>query len=407
MTLTLAELIRRDREIIVAGFVARVGDGELSPPGLSRSMIADHIPSFLEEVAAELAGGGKLEASQDADDQSPVARQHGQQRWKVGYDLEALVREYGILRQVIVEAARAARIPLTLDDFDVFAKCLNVGVAEAATAYARYRDQELERERAKIQFLTQAGQLLTSSLDYASTLGRLTRLIVPQLADWCAVYIDGAPNEAMPIAHVDPSKVGALRQLFVRFKLPDDSPHSHAEVVRTGESQLVEHMPDGFMTAIASSPEHAELLREINACSWLIVPLRVQKTTFGAITLGCSESGRHYGKADLELAEELARRAAIAIDNAHLYARSQQERARVDAATRAKDEFVAMVSHELRTPLNVIVGWLRLMRGGGLTSEKRTSALEVMERNARSKTPASRWRASASRSTPRSTAKAR
>jgi signal transduction histidine kinase len=103
---------------------------------------------------------------------------------------------------------------------------------------------------------------------------------------------------------------------------------------------------------------------------------------FGALTLAYSDSRRHYDLHDLVFGGEIARRAAVAIDNAKLYELSQQERSRVEAATRAKDEFVAMVSHELRTPLNSILGWLRLMRGGALDEAKRAHALEVIERNA-------------------------
>jgi signal transduction histidine kinase/CheY-like chemotaxis protein len=104
---------------------------------------------------------------------------------------------------------------------------------------------------------------------------------------------------------------------------------------------------------------------------------------FGALTLAFSDSGRCYRQDDLVLAGEVARRAAVAIDNARLYELSQKERSRVEAATRVKDEFVAMVSHELRTPLHAILGWLRLMRGGVLPETKREHALDVIERNAK------------------------
>jgi signal transduction histidine kinase/CheY-like chemotaxis protein len=114
----------------------------------------------------------------------------------------------------------------------------------------------------------------------------------------------------------------------------------------------------------------------------MVVPLRVQGSLFGALTLAYSDSNRRYQEADLVLVEELARRAAVALDHARLYALSQQERSRVEAATRAKDEFVAMVSHELRTPLNAMLGWLRLLRAGTLPDAKREHALEVIERNA-------------------------
>src|SRR5207253_408351 len=104
--------------------------------------------------------------------------------------------------------------------------------------------------------------------------------------------------------------------------------------------------------------------------------------SFGALTFAYSDSQRHYDPYDLTLALELARRAAIAVDNARLYDLSQKERSRVEAATRAKDEFVAMLSHELRTPLNAILGWTRLMQEGAVPDAERAQALAVVERNA-------------------------
>ena len=141
-------------------------------------------------------------------------------------------------------------------------------------------------------------------------------------------------------------------------------------------------MPSGFDEDIAKTPEHLALVRELATRSWIMVPLRVQAHTFGVLMLACSESKRRYDAADFALANEVARRAATAIDNARLYELSQTERARVDAATRAKDEFVAMVSHELRTPLNAMLGWLRMMRAGMTDEARRKHALEVIERNA-------------------------
>jgi signal transduction histidine kinase len=189
----------------------------------------------------------------------------------------------------------------------------------------------------------------------------------------------------VPIAHVDQEKVTTIRAIFERFPLPASSPYGYPALLRSGESQLVETIPDEVFVRSAQSPEHLALLREVGSCSWIMVPLRVQSTTFGAITLAYTgDSGRHFDSEDLRLIEELARRAAVAIDNARLYELSQVERARVEAATRAKDEFVAMVSHELRTPLNAIMGWVRLVRAGNLSPQKLEHAYGVIERNANS-----------------------
>jgi hypothetical protein len=144
-------------------------------------------------------------------DSSPAARKHGGQRWGLGYDLEGLVREYGVLRHCISQIAMDAGVTITLEEFETLAKCLNVGVAEATTAYATHKDQELQAQKAELAFLAEAGQVLASSLDYQTTLTRLTRLIVPLLADWCVVYVnDARAPEQMPVTQVEHDHVPLL-----------------------------------------------------------------------------------------------------------------------------------------------------------------------------------------------------
>lgn len=381
MTGELAILLGNKRNQILARFVAEVEHKDIAPPNVAQSQLVDHLPGFLDQVIGELARIDEVQFHHDVFDSSETARQHGGQRWLLGYDLEGLIREYGVLRHAILQTAKESDVRVSIDEFDILAKCINVGVAEAASAYVIHRDEQLDVQRGNLEFLAEAGQLLASSLDYRSTLARLTQLIVPRLADWCAVHIDGGSIETMPIAHVDPEKIEAIRELY-RSSPASDALRGYQYVMRTGEAQLVSAHEPGSIDSLGESADYRELVHEINLSSWMIVPLRIQNTILGALTLAYSDSQRHYGTSDLVLARDLARRASVAIDNARLYELSQRERSRVEAATRAKDEFVAMISHELRTPLNAILGWIRLLRGGILPTERREHALEVIERNA-------------------------
>ena len=217
MPLSLRQLLVEHRDAIVSRFFQQVQRKDLPPPGVPRPVLIDHIPKFLDDIVTELTCTEGTRYSHDVIDRSAAARRHGEQRWTLGYDLDAVVREYGILRHAIMETAKELGAELDIDDFDILAKCLNVGVAEAASEYGRYRDAQTRAQRDEIEFLAQAGQLLTSSLDYTSTLARLTGLVVPTLADWCAVHVEGTPLDQTPIAHVNPAKVTALREILAHF----------------------------------------------------------------------------------------------------------------------------------------------------------------------------------------------
>lgn len=373
--MSLSDLLSTEREAIVAAFLRELTNKGVSPDGVSRSALVDHIPQFLDEIGAELTRLTGPRTTLEAVDLKATAREHGEQRWHLGYDLGGVVREYGILLQVVLEAARGANLALSNDEFALLSRYINVGVASATTEYVDWQQQQQRSRQADLEFLSEAAGVLGSSLDYRSTLSRLTRLLVPRLADFCVVELDGVALEDTPLAHVDPGKVALMRELLRGFPQPDGLP-SHAAVVRTGESLLVE-------SPAAGSADQLGGLGKLAACSWIVVPLKVQNQLFGTITLAWSDSGKHYTPTDLLLVEELARKAATAIDNARLYELSRRERERAEAATRTKDEFVAMVSHELRTPLNVIIGWVRLLRSGNLPEKTRGQALEVVERNAK------------------------
>ena len=179
----------------------------------------------------------------------------------------------------------------------------------------RKRDEEARR------FLTEAGTTLSSSLDYRATLAGVARLAVPYLADWCTVDIleEDGHLDRVAVAHQDPEKVALAHELQERYPPGPDEPHGTAQVLRTGRPELVAEISESLVEEAARDAEHREVLRKLSLESYVTVPLVARGRTLGAITLVYAESGRRYGSADLELAEELARRSALAVDNARLY----------------------------------------------------------------------------------------
>jgi signal transduction histidine kinase len=378
----LASLLERSREQIASRFVVEVERRGLSPSGVPRTQLRDHVPRFIAEIAAKLRDSRAAGSSEHDLDVSATARGHGEQRWQLGYDLDGLIREYGVLRRCILDALDAAGARPSIRELEVVSTYLDVGVAEAATEYVAFRDVELRGKNESVELLAEAGELLGSSLDYRSTLGRLTALVLPRLADWCAVDLVGATDGDVLVAHADPAKLDVLRLLFARTPHASGGPFGRTRVVKSGKPDLVPTFGAELVEQAARDAEELALLRALDCGSYMIVPLRTRSSVVGAIVLGRGPSSARYDEGHLVVATDLARRTAAAIDNARLYELAEQARARAEAAAGAKDEFVAMVSHELRTPLNTILGWVRLLRGGTLSADKSVHAIGVVERNA-------------------------
>ncbi|CBN56527.1 MULTISPECIES: PAS domain-containing protein [Kamptonema] len=252
-----------------------------------------------------------------------------------------------------------------------------IGVtSDISDAYAELRLRKQAEEGAN--FLAEAIAVLASSLDYETTLQRLADLAVPQLADWCCVHLvepEGAIR-LVAVAHSDAQKVELMWEIEKGQPIDPQGRHGVAKVLRTGESKVYANIPDAVLEAVAPNEAALSLLREYDLLSAMCVPLIAHGRKLGVISLLCGESGRRYGRTELDLAERLAHHAAIAIDNARLYWEAQE-------ANRIKDEFLATLSHELRTPLNAILGWSQILQQKKLTQEKMAIALETIERNAR------------------------
>ena len=195
---------------------------------------------------------------------------------------------------------------------------------QAAHALERARLYDVERAaRRRLAFLAEAGELLAESLDPTTTMRRFADLGVEHLADWCAVEVldDEGELNSIAVAHKDPERVRLAEELRATYPTDPDAEQGVPNVVRTGRSELYEEIPDEMLVASARDAEHLRMLRELGLDSAMVVPLVARGRPLGAITFVSSDPDHRFGDADLGLAEDLARRAALALDNATLFHR--------------------------------------------------------------------------------------
>jgi PAS domain S-box-containing protein len=230
-------------------------------------------------------------------------------------------------------------------------------------------------------FLAEASQLLTASSNYASTLANLAHAAVPRLGDWCAVDILDDPQSTtwppvlrrVAVVHQDPEKIALGAEMTRAYPTDWSTDWGVPKVLREGTSMFVPVVTDGMLVAGARDARHLELMRALQFNSIMVVPITARGRVLGNLTLCMTESGRRYVDADLALAEDLARRAGTAIDNARLLRDAE-------TANATKTEFLRTISHELRQPLNATVSFLQLWElglRGPLTQEQRDDLARV------------------------------
>lgn len=197
-----------------------------------------------------------------------------------------------------------------------------VGIAEDVTE--RHEAEESQR------YLAEAARVLSSSLDYESTLQAVARLAVPDIADWCGVDVleDGRVRR-LAVAHADPAMERLATELAAVYPPQLDTPAGAASVLRKGEPQLLPTIPDHVLRGVARDEVHFQALRSLGLRSAMLVPMIARGRTLGSITFIAAESGRRYDADDLAFAEQLAARAALAVDNARLYRDAEAARERV------------------------------------------------------------------------------
>ena len=205
-------------------------------------------------------------------------------------------------------------------------------LASELAAHAEEQERTAQREH----FLAEASRVLSSSLDYEATIRSVAQLAVPTLADWCSVELLNADGvlDQLAVTHVDPARIALAGELRRRYPTPPDAPTGAPQVVRTGRSEFIPVISDEMVAGAAKDPEHLAILREVGLRSAIVVPIAAAGAPpRGALVLVTSaESGRLFTNADLLLAEELGRRAAMAIEHALLFRAEREARSAAEEA---------------------------------------------------------------------------
>ncbi len=206
------------------------------------------------------------------------------------------------------------------DLFALFMFTLVTIIVARLTARLENARSDARRERERLTLLAGAGDTLGSSLDYETTIRELGHYLVPMFADWCSVDLLEARGtiENLVVAHRDPAKLEQARDIQRRHPPDPDAPTGIPNVVRSGKAELVPEITDEMLPAGISDPAELQAIQSLGLRSAMIAPLTADGRTFGAVTFG-AESGFRYTEKDLELAQEIAHRAAIAITNARAY----------------------------------------------------------------------------------------
>ena len=234
---------------------------------------------------------------------------------------------------------------------------------------------ERKRSEENLRLLSDAGLVLAEVCDIDATLRRIAKLVVPRFADYCDVTLrDGNSVRRLALVHGDPARVRQVEEIDRRF--PQGESSAAAQVIRTGETIFLQHIDEAILQSAAVCEEHLQLLRSLQMKSFICAPVATKDGVMGALSFATAESGRCYSNLDCHVADELARRAGVALDNAHLV------QALTDA-DRRKDEFLAVLAHELRNPLAPVRNAVEILRAIPSPTPQLQWTHEVIDRQVR------------------------
>ena len=196
--------------------------------------------------------------------------------------------------------------------------------------------RELQRRSDAMRLLADVGTLLSSSLEYEPTLRQLSEMVVPVVADWCAVDVldEAGQIRRLSAFHSDPAKIALAHEIERAYPEDPRSDRGVPNVLRTGKTEWVAEIPESLLRAATRDEEHLRLILQLGLRSYVVVPLKARERIVGALSLIYAESGRTYSQDDVRYIEELAARAALSVDNALLFKQQVDARARLERRTR-------------------------------------------------------------------------
>ncbi len=348
MSTALVDLFTKRQKSIIDRFVLALKKGDIPSDNMPRSVLVNSLPLFLEESIDFLDGGSP---SQHSEESSSTARHHGEQRWERGFELSALVREYGILRRCMLEEAEEALVVISTKEFEQIANCINLGIGEAAEAFTR-----LEAKRQ-----AELSQRAKESVERAETSDQALHDFVENLADlaW----------SARPDGYIDYFNRRWYEYTGTTF---DEVKGWGWEKVHEG-TLLPEVVARWNLSLTTLEPFEMEYrLRSVSGqFRWFLTRAHALRDRYGKVT-------RWFGTST-----DIDERRQGEAERAQLFAREQQARREAERLNRLKDEFLATVSHELRTPLQAMMGWAHILTNENVDRDHLRRGLETIERNAK------------------------